>query len=432
MDRLAALSDAGVSIWLDDLSRERLVSGSLAELVAHDHVVGVTTNPTIFAKAITVGDAYDAQIGDLAARGVEVGEALRALTAFDVRWACDVLRPAYEASAGVDGRVSIEVDPRLAHDTAATIAEMRALWWLVDRPNLFIKILAARAGLEAITAGLAEGISVNVTLIFSLSRHDEVMDAFLAGMEGARDAGRDLSAIGSVVPGWPGADPPATWRRPERAFPHRMPQDVLRSAARRAVISGGGSRAYLTRVFLVKKKAHGEETVMSHPTSHALDDNGALRAIVEHHAALSQQLEQRTQEVIATVRDSGDTQHAKKALLTFLDRELMPHAAAEEQTLYPAGQKNARAALLVDAMIGEHRLLAQHLGALRSEDEPLAVATTAATIAALFGSHVGKENDLLLPLLVETGADLPALLHDTHHLLAGHEHASTSTNMTGR
>ncbi|WP_194904155.1 transaldolase [Catenulispora rubra] len=199
MDPLTALRDAGVSIWLDDLSRERLVSGSLAELVAHDHVVGVTTNPTIFAKAITGGQAYDAQIGDLAARGVAVDEALRTLTAFDVRWACDVLRPAFEASDGVDGRVSIEVDPRLAHDTAATIAEVRALWWLVDRPNLFIKIPASRAGLEAIATGLAEGISINVTLIFSLARYDEVMDAFLTGMEGARDAGRDLSVIGSVA-----------------------------------------------------------------------------------------------------------------------------------------------------------------------------------------------------------------------------------------
>jgi transaldolase len=199
MNPLNTLSDAGVSIWLDDLSRERLVSGSLADLVARDRVVGVTTNPTIFAKAITSGDAYDGQIRDLAARGVGVGEALRALTTTDVRWACDVLRPVYDATDGVDGRVSIEVDPRLAHDTAATIAEARALWWLVDRPNLFVKIPAARQGLPAITACLAEGISVNVTLIFALARYDEVMDAFLDGMERARDAGRELSAIGSVA-----------------------------------------------------------------------------------------------------------------------------------------------------------------------------------------------------------------------------------------
>ncbi|WP_405656636.1 MULTISPECIES: transaldolase [unclassified Streptomyces] len=199
MDPLNTLSDAGVSIWLDDLSRERLVSGSLADLVARDRVVGVTTNPTIFAKAITSGDAYDEQIRDLTARGVGVGEALRALTSTDVRWACDVLRPVYDATDGVDGRVSIEVDPRLAHDTAATIAEARALWWLVDRPNLFVKIPAARQGLPAIAACLAEGVSINVTLIFSLARYDEVMDAFLDGMEGARDAGRELSGIGSVA-----------------------------------------------------------------------------------------------------------------------------------------------------------------------------------------------------------------------------------------
>jgi transaldolase len=198
-DRLAALTDAGVSIWLDDLSRERLTSGSLADLVTHDRVVGVTTNPTIFAKAITSGDAYDTQIRDLAARGVDVGEALRALTTFDVRWACDVLRPVYDSTGGMDGRVSIEVDPRLAHDTRATIAEARALWWAVDRPNLFIKIPAARQGLAAIAACLAEGISINVTLIFSLSRYDAVMDAFLDGMERAQDAGHDLSSIASVA-----------------------------------------------------------------------------------------------------------------------------------------------------------------------------------------------------------------------------------------
>jgi transaldolase len=198
-DPLAELSDRGVSIWLDDLSRTRLTTGSLADLVAHDHVVGVTTNPTIFAKAITGGDAYAGQIRDLWTRGAAVGEALRAMTAFDVRRACDVLRPVYDATDGVDGRVSIEVDPRLAYDTEATIAEARFLWWLVDRPNLFIKIPAARQGLPAIAACLGEGISINITLIFSLYRYDEVIDAFLDGMERARQAGRDLSRIASVA-----------------------------------------------------------------------------------------------------------------------------------------------------------------------------------------------------------------------------------------
>jgi transaldolase len=199
-DPLADLSRRGVSIWLDDLSRGRLTGGGLASLVARDHVMGVTTNPTIFAKAISGGDdAYAGQLHDLWARGTCVHEALRDLTTHDVRSACDVLRPVYDATGGADGRVSIEVDPRLAHDTEATIAEARALWWRVDRPNLFIKIPAARQGLPAITACLAEGISVNVTLIFSLTRYEEVIDAFLDGLERARQAGRDLASIASVA-----------------------------------------------------------------------------------------------------------------------------------------------------------------------------------------------------------------------------------------
>jgi transaldolase len=198
-DRLSALTEAGVSIWLDDLSRERLTSGSLAALVERQHVTGVTTNPSIFAKAIGQRELYQPQLRDLATRGVEAGEALRALTTFDVRWACDVLRPVYEATDGVDGRVSIEVDARLAHDTTATIAEARALWWAVDRPNLFIKIPAARQGLPAITACLAEGISINVTLIFSLSRYEQVMTAFLDGVEQARRAGHDMRGLASVA-----------------------------------------------------------------------------------------------------------------------------------------------------------------------------------------------------------------------------------------
>ncbi len=197
--QLTELSSRGVSIWLDDLSRERLTTGSLARLVADDHVVGVTTNPTIFAKAITGSDAYAAQLRDLAARGTGAHEALRLLTAYDVRWACDVLRPVYDRTDGGDGRVSIEVDPRLATDTQATIAEARALWWLVDRPNLYVKIPAARQGLPAIAACLAEGISINVTLVFSLDRYDSVIDAFFDGMEEARRAGHDLSAMASVA-----------------------------------------------------------------------------------------------------------------------------------------------------------------------------------------------------------------------------------------
>jgi transaldolase len=198
-DPLAELSDAGVAVWLDDISRDRLRTGSLSALVRDQHVVGVTTNPTIFQKAIASGATYAEQLRDLAVRGVDVGEAVRAVTAADVRAACDVLRPAYDASGGVDGRVSIEVDPRLAHDGARTAAEARALWWLVDRPNLFIKIPATVASLPAITETLAAGISVNVTLIFGLDRYDAVMDAFLTGVEQAVAAGLDVSGLASVA-----------------------------------------------------------------------------------------------------------------------------------------------------------------------------------------------------------------------------------------
>ena len=226
-DPLADLTGAGVSIWLDDLSRERLTSGSLADLVTQDHVVGVTTNPTIFAKAITGGDTYDGQVRDLAARGVDVGEALRALTTFDVRWACDVLRPVYDTTGGVDGRVSIEVDPRLAHDTQATIAEARALWWAVDRPNLFIKIPAARQGLAAIAECLAEGISINVTLIFSLSRYGAVMDAFLDGMERAHMRGPSdgwTTGSQSISCGrWPRSSSPGSTPRSTRDWTRSAP-----------------------------------------------------------------------------------------------------------------------------------------------------------------------------------------------------------------
>ncbi|THV38512.1 transaldolase [Glycomyces buryatensis] len=196
---LAELSEAGVSVWLDDISRERLETGNLADLIAGHSVVGVTSNPTIFAGAISKGDEYDEQIADLAVRKVSVDEAARAITTFDIRWAADVLATVYETSEGVDGRVSIEVDPRLAHDTAATIAEAKALWWTVDRPNTLIKIPATKAGLPAITAAIAAGISVNVTLIFSLERYREVMDAYMAGLESAKAAGHDLSKIHSVA-----------------------------------------------------------------------------------------------------------------------------------------------------------------------------------------------------------------------------------------
>jgi transaldolase len=159
----------------------------------------VTSNPTIFAKSLSAGSAYDDQIADLKTRGVTVDEAARAITTYDIRWACDVFRPVYEATAGLDGRVSLEVDPRLAKQTAKTIAEARALWWMVDRPNLFIKIPATVEGLPAITTCLSEGLSINVTLIFGLERYGQVIDAFMAGLEQAAEAGRDLSQIRSVA-----------------------------------------------------------------------------------------------------------------------------------------------------------------------------------------------------------------------------------------
>jgi transaldolase len=196
---LAALSAAGVSVWLDDLSRERLQTGNLQELIDTKCVVGVTTNPSIFQAALSKGTAYDEQVSELAARGADVDATIRTVTTDDVRNACDVLAKQYELSGGVDGRVSIEVDPRLAHDTDKTILQAIELWKIVDRPNLLIKIPATLAGLPAITAVIAEGISVNVTLIFSVERHRAVMDAYLAGLEKAKEAGHDISKIHSVA-----------------------------------------------------------------------------------------------------------------------------------------------------------------------------------------------------------------------------------------
>lgn len=191
------LSEAGVAIWLDDLSRERLRTGNLAGLMTSRNVVGVTTNPTIFAAALAHGDAYAETLAELA--GSDVESAVERITTDDVRDAADLLRPVYDATAAVDGRVSIEVDPRLARDTAATETTAVRLWETVARPNVMIKIPATVEGLPAITSTLAKGISVNVTLIFSIERYRAVMDAFLAGLEQAKAAGHDLSVIGSVA-----------------------------------------------------------------------------------------------------------------------------------------------------------------------------------------------------------------------------------------
>jgi transaldolase len=197
-DRLKQLSEAGVSIWLDDLSRERIETGNLAELVQEKQVVGVTTNPTIFAGAIANGERYDEQVAQLVDKGEGVDRVVFELTTEDVRNACDIMRPVYDA-APYDGRVSIEVEPLLANDTEGTIGSARALWAAVDRPNALVKIPATQEGLPAITAATAEGISVNITLIFGEQRYREVMDAYLTGLEQAREAGIDLSGIQSVA-----------------------------------------------------------------------------------------------------------------------------------------------------------------------------------------------------------------------------------------
>lgn len=196
---LAQLSTAGVSIWLDDLSRDRIISGGLRKLITDKNVVGVTTNPTIFAGALSKGAAYTEQVALLAAAGTGVHEAVFEITTDDVTAACDLFHPVYDRTNGVDGRVSIEVEPTLAHDAAGTIAAARQLWAKVERPNALIKIPATIEGLEAITETIAAGISVNVTLIFSLERHRQVINAYLTGLEKAKAAGLDLSKIHSVA-----------------------------------------------------------------------------------------------------------------------------------------------------------------------------------------------------------------------------------------
>jgi transaldolase len=197
--RLKALADAGVSIWLDDLSRERLTSGSLETLIHDSFISGVTTNPTIFAKAISDADAYAEQVSRLAAEGVSTDQAIRVITTDDVRAAADLFKPVYDDTEAVDGRVSIEVEPSLARDTGKTIVQAKELWETVGRENVFVKIPATKEGLPAITETLAAGISVNVTLIFSLDRYKAIVDAFLTGQEQAIENGHDVTKLGSVA-----------------------------------------------------------------------------------------------------------------------------------------------------------------------------------------------------------------------------------------
>jgi transaldolase len=305
---LDELSSAGVAAWLDDISRERLTSGNLAALMRDRHVVGVTSNPTIFAHALSKGSVYDEQISDLALRGVSVDEASRAITTYDIRWACDVLRPVYDATSGLDGRVSLEVDPRLAADTARTIAEARALWWLVDRPNLFIKIPATPAGLPAISQCLSEKISVNVTLIFSLRRYGEVIDAFMTGLEQASHAGHDLAPITSVASFFVSrvdtevdrrldkiGTPEAASLRGKAAIANaRLAYQLFEekfATARWQALSRAGARpqrplwaststkdpAYPDTMYVVELVAPGVVNTMPEQTLHAMADHGVLR-----------------------------------------------------------------------------------------------------------------------------------------------------------
>jgi transaldolase len=306
-DSLKKLTEAGVAIWLDDLSRERLTTGTLATLIRDFHVVGVTTNPTIFQKAISGSPTYDEQVRDLARRKVDVGEALRSITTWDVRAGCDLFRSAYDASDGVDGRVSIEVDPRLSGETERSVAEARALWWLVDRPNLFIKIPATPASVPAIEQALAEGISINVTLIFSLARYGEVIDAFFAGLERARAAGHDLSRLGSVASFFisrvdseidkrldkigtkeakalRGKAGIANARLAYKLFEEKFDSDrwrALQAAGARPqrplwASTSTKDPAYEDTMYVVDLVAKGVVNTMPEPTLHAVDDHGVI------------------------------------------------------------------------------------------------------------------------------------------------------------
>jgi transaldolase len=305
-DILGQLAAAGVSIWLDDISRGRLITGNLAGLARDKHVTGVTSNPTIFAHAMAKSDDYQDQLRDLALRGIGVEEASRAITTYDIRWAADVLRPAFDASGGVDGRVSIEVDPRLAADTGKTIAEARALWWAVDRPNAYIKIPATPAGVPAIAQCLSEGISINVTLIFSLERYGEVIDAFLTGLEQAGD--RDLAGITSVASFFVSrmdtevdrrlakiGTPEAAALRGQTAIANaRLAYELYEqhfSSDRWAALAARGARpqkplwaststkdaSFRDTMYIEELVAPGTVNTMPEPTLHAVADHGQLR-----------------------------------------------------------------------------------------------------------------------------------------------------------
>lgn len=197
--RLHSLAAAGQSVWSDQISRAMIDAGELDRRIAEDAVTGVTSNPAIFAAAIVGSADYAQQLGELARRGASTSEIVASLMTADLQQACDSLRPVWDGTGGRDGHVSVEVDPELADDTAATVAEAREWVKRIDRPNLLVKVPATAAGIPAIRALIGEGISINVTLIFSLDRYAEVMEAYLAGLEDHRAIGGDLSRPASVA-----------------------------------------------------------------------------------------------------------------------------------------------------------------------------------------------------------------------------------------
>ena len=196
---LVTLGELDQSPWYDYITRDLVTSGQLARLIDEDGLRGMTTNPTIFEKAVAGSEVYDADIRRLGALGRTPAEVFEALAADDVRAACDEFLPVYQAFAGHDGLVSLEVSPTLARDTSGTILEAKRLWQLIDRPNAMIKIPGTREGLPAIAECLAEGININVTLLFSVARHREVMDAFMSGLERRVAKGQPVDRIASVA-----------------------------------------------------------------------------------------------------------------------------------------------------------------------------------------------------------------------------------------
>ncbi|MEU0984896.1 transaldolase [Streptomyces griseus] len=198
-DALRELGERGVSLYLDDISRSRLDGGDLQRLIEDQHVVGVTTNPSIFKKALDDGEGYDSTISMLARSDFSTADALRVLTCMDVRDAADLLAPIHRATNGHDGWVSLEVNPFYAGDTDATVAEASLLHWMVGRQNVMMKVPATDAGLLAVTELVSRGISVNVTVIFSLDRYRQAAEAYAAGLERAHEQARNLTEIRSVA-----------------------------------------------------------------------------------------------------------------------------------------------------------------------------------------------------------------------------------------